>query len=158
MSRLYGPVRLSLVVLVVSCLGLGLWETKGQDKDKEPAAKAKAPMEGAWNQASQIDAETGKSVTLPDGVKMTKIITGGRWNWTVVTEGRIVAAAGGTYTLKDDVFTENVMFIAGDTLKHLVGKSFAYPVKIEDGKWHLQGTFKLDEGDMVIDEIWERCE
>ncbi len=156
MSRVYGPVRLSLVVLAGSCLGLGFWEVQGQDK--EPAAKAKAPMEGAWNQVSQIDAATSKAVTPPDGVKMTKLVSGGRWIWTIVIDGRIVAAAGGNYTFKDDVFTENVTFVASDSHKHLVGKSFAYPLKIEDGKWHLQGTFKLDEGEMVIDEIWERCE
>jgi hypothetical protein len=159
MRRNFVSVRSSFVVLAVSGLALAIWGgwSPVQAQDKEPRAKTKAAVEGAWKLVGQINATTGKLAKIPDGIEMTKLITGGRFAWTVVRDGKVVMTAGGSYTLKDDVFTEKVTFVAPDNQKPLMGKSFAYPIKFEDGKWHLKATFKVDDREMAIDEIWERC-
>jgi hypothetical protein len=159
MRRNFVSVRPSLVVLVVSGLALAIGGVRNpvRAQDKEPTAKPKASVEGAWKQVGQINPTTGKLVKFPDGIEMTKLITGGRFAWTVVRDGKVVMTAGGSYTIKDGVFTEKVTFVAPDSQTPLMGKSFAYPIKFEDGKWHLKATFKVDDRQMAIDEFWERC-
>jgi hypothetical protein len=159
MRRNFVSVRSSFAVLVVVGLALATWGSRSpvRAQDNAPTAKPKASVEGAWKQVGQINPTTGKLEKFPDGVEMTKLITGGRFAWIVVGEGKVLASAGGTYTIKDDVFTEKVSFVGSDSHNHLMGKSFAYPIKFEDGKWHLKASFKLDDREMAIDELWERC-
>jgi hypothetical protein len=157
--RIFASIRLSSVVLVAGVLTVAVRERccEVRAQDNAQATKSRASVEGAWKQAGQIDRSTEKLTTLPEGIEQVKLITGGRFNWTVTQDGKLLASAGGSYTIKDGVYTEKVTFVASDSHKHLLGKSFAYPIRFEDGKWHLKATFKLDDGEMAIDELWQRC-
>ena len=53
-------------------------------------------------------------------------------------------------------YTENVVFPSRSNQQAMVGKSFTFSWKIEDGKWHHQGTLKSATPGRKIHEIWER--
>ena len=84
-------------------------------------------------------------------------VTGGRFVWTVVQNGRIVSAAGGKYTVDKDKFTESIEYIHGDGIASFVGKTFDFTWKLDGDTWHKVGTIKVNDQDYKIDEKWERC-
>ena len=128
-----------------------------QDAEKDKAkAKEKSPLEGAWQLVSAKDPRSGEMRKLPAGLEMTKLVVGGRYVWMVVQNDKVVAGAGGHYTVDDDSYTEDVQFPLGKNQQGMVGKSFKFTWKIEDGKWHHKGTLKAGNAEQEIDEIWER--
>jgi hypothetical protein len=127
----------------------------GQDAAKEKA-KAKAPLDGAWRLVSAKDPRNGQMRKLPEGLEMTKLIVGGRYVWTVVQGGKVRAGAGGSYTVEGEEYTENVVFTVAENQQAMVGKSFNFSWKIEDGKWYHKGTLKVGNVTQEVDEIWER--
>lgn len=147
--------HVSRIALAVAGLALLALPTAVPTAAQE-AAKAKTPLDGAWRLVSVKDQASGETRSLPDGIEMTKLVVGGRFAWTVVRDGQVVAGAGGRYAVEDDSYTETVTYAAGEGQKPLVGRSFRLTWKIEDGKWHHKGTLKLDGAEQPIDEIWER--
>ena len=85
---------------------------------------------------------------------MSKLIVGGRYVWTVVQAGKVKAGAGGSYTVEGEEYTENVVFTVAENQQAMVGKSFNFSWKIEDGKWYHKGTLKIGNNAQEIDEIW----
>jgi hypothetical protein len=93
---------------------------------------------------------------VPPGFEMTKLIVDGRYIWTVVQNGTVIAGAGGSYTTTDNAYTETVTFGMTNRQQPMVGRSFSFTWKFEDGKWHHKGILKVNVGQQEIDEIWER--
>ena len=93
---------------------------------------------------------------LPAQIEMTKLVIGGRYVWSVAQNGKAVAGAGGNYTTGDGDYTEEATFAIGQNQQGMVGKSFKFTWKIEDGKWYHKGTLKVGNAEQEIDEIWER--
>jgi hypothetical protein len=155
--------NLSLIIsgLVLSFLGHALFSSAAapralaQDADKAKS-NARSQLDGAWRLVSAKDPNSGEMRKLPDVLEMTKLVVGGRFAWTVVQEGKVVAGAGGRYTVQDDAYTEEVLFSLAANQEPLVGKSFKFSWKIQDGKWHHQGKLKVQNAEQDIDEIWER--
>lgn len=148
--------RLSVCAgLAVALVGFfGLWVHEARTQDTPPGA---SKLEGAWRLISSKNGEAAEQTKTPEGVEQVKLVIGGRFIWTVVQDGKLVAGAGGTYTVKGDTFTEHVAFVSSENVEVLRGKDFSFTWKIEDGKWHHTGTLKLGDSDVKIDEIYERC-
>jgi hypothetical protein len=153
-SSLLAGLALALLAPVLVLLGpAGRAVGQGAAKEK---AKAKAPLDGAWRLVSAKDPRNGQMRKLPEGIEMTKLIVGGRYVWTVVQGGKVRAGAGGSYTVEGEEYTENVVFTVAENQQAMVGKSFNFSWKIEDGKWYHKGTLKIGNSAQEIDEIWER--
>jgi hypothetical protein len=123
------------------------------DKDKAKPG----PLEGAWRLVTYQNGDAAEPRKLPEGFEQIKLVTGGRFVWTLVQDGRVTAGAGGKYTVEGDRYVEHVDFVVGEDLKSFVGNDHPFTWKIEDGKWHHTGVTKSDQGDYKIDEVWERC-
>lgn len=73
-------------------------------------------------------------------------------------DGRVVAAAGGRYTVDKDKYTESIEYIYGQGVPEtFVGSSFDFTWKVDGDTWHKVGTIQVNGQDCKIDEKWERC-
>jgi len=146
---------LSLVALTAFALTvLPARDVRSQD---EKRGDKPSPIEGAWTMVEQKNGEAQAYQKLPEGTEQIKYVTGGRFVWTVVREGRILAAAGGTYTVDKDKYVESITYIHGEGQAELVGKTFDFTWKVDGNTWHHVGTIKVGDQDFKIDEKWERC-
>lgn len=69
--------------------------------------------------------------------------------------GVIFRSAGGSYTLRGDIYTETPVYGLSPDFTLVKGKEQAFTCRIEGGKWYHNG--KLNNG-LTIEEIWERVE
>ena len=83
--------------------------------------------------------------------KTMKILTGTHFQWIAFnTEtGEFFGTGGGSYSAKDDVYTENIKFFSRD--KSRVGASLSFNFEVEGKDWHHKG--KSSKGDPIY-EIW----
>jgi hypothetical protein len=70
-------------------------------------------------------------------------------------DGKVTRAAGGSYSLKGEVYEETPEYGIGEDFEVIKGKPQAFKWKVEGNKWYHKG--KLSTG-FVIDEVWERVE
>ena len=144
MTRAYRSVGIGLIALT----GLAL-SALADDKT--------APIEGAWKQLESKNGDAGAYQKPPDGVEMTDYIVGGRFVWTIVQNGRLVAAAGGRYKSEGEKFTEIIEYVSGEGVpESFAGSSFDFTVKIDGAAMTKVGTIKVNGKDYKIDEKWER--
>jgi hypothetical protein len=118
-------------------------------------ASPKPTLDGAWRLVSIKDARTQRMGQLPAGLEMIKLLVGGRYSMTGVQNGKAVAGMGGRYKVNGESYTEEVTYALGNNNQVMVGHSFDFTWKIEDGKWHHMGTLKIGTAAQEIDEIWE---
>jgi hypothetical protein len=123
---------------------------------EKPDDKA-SPIEGAWTLVEQKNGDAQEYQKQPEGTEMTKFVTGGRFVWVVVNEGRIVSAAGGKYKIDNDKYTESIEYCHGEGNSTLVGKSFDFTWKMDGKTWLHTGVIKVSGQDLKIDEKWQRC-
>jgi hypothetical protein len=119
--------------------------------------KAKS-IDGAWRQVEQKNGEAQEYSKLPDGTEMVDHIVGGRFVWTIVQGGKVIAVAGGRYKAEKDKFTERIEYVSGQGVpESFVGNSFEFTVKFDGDTFTKVGTIKVNGQDYKIDEKWERC-
>jgi hypothetical protein len=147
--RLAGPCLAALTALALIVLPVRTVHSQ----DTKPS-----PLEGAWKQVAQKNGDAADYQKPPEGTEMIKYVTGGRFVWTIVKDGRVLAAAGGTYTVdKDNKYSESIEYTHGEGQEPLVGKTFNFTWKIEGNTWLHVGELKLGDQTVKIDEKWERC-
>jgi hypothetical protein len=124
------------------------------DEPKKADAQPENKLVGTWKRISaKFD---GQESTLPQGFTQLKHVTPTQFMWALYGEdGKVVAALGGTYTLKGDEYVETPEYGVGDGLDPLKGKQQVFKWKIEGNKWYHTG--KLSSG-LAIEEVWERVE
>jgi hypothetical protein len=155
MTRTGRTAGLGLVVLTAFALTvLPARDVRSQD-DKR--GDKPSPVEGAWKLVEQKNGEAQDYQKPPEGTEMIKYVTGGRFVWTVVKDGRILAAAGGKYTVDKDKYTESIEYIHGEGQASFVGKTFDFTWKVDGNTWLHVGAVKVEDRDFKIDEKWERC-
>jgi hypothetical protein len=125
-----------------------------------PAGRADKPVEGQ-NSGAKLDGawrlvgiRDGDEYRKPEGWEQHKLVVGGRFNWTTSKDGKILYSAGGKCAFDGDVYTESVEF--AHERDFLVGKEVKCTWKLDGDKWYHKGTIKTDQGDLTIDELWER--
>jgi hypothetical protein len=124
----------------------------------EKADDKACPLDGAWKLVESKNGEAQEYQKPPEGSQMTKFVTGGRFIWVIVSEGRITAAAGGKYKVDKDKYTEIIEYCHGDGQVSLVGKTFDFTWKMDGKTWMHSGVIKVNDQDVKIDEKWERCD
>lgn len=116
-----------------------------------------ASVEGAWKQVEAKNGDAAAYQKPPDGVEMTDYIVAGRFVWTVVQNGKVIAAAGGRYKSEGDKFTEIIEYVSGEGVpESFVGSSFDFTIKIDGDTMTKVGTIKVSGSDYKIDEKWAR--
>ena len=71
--------------------------------------------------------------------KTLKMLAGGRFQWIDYDTSKkgIYGTGGGTYTLLDGKYVENIEFFSRDS--KTVGKSLVFDYEIKEGDWHHKG-------------------
>ncbi len=104
-------------------------------------------MQGTW----KVVENNGKPVS--PSFEHIKLITNNSFFWyRSDSEGNVYTGAGGFYTLKDDVYTENITSTLPG-MSRFLGKKGVYEVKIEGNKMYVSGILN---GTIKITEVWER--
>jgi hypothetical protein len=141
--------RFSVVALPVALLALGVPATPADKPEGTPKAASK--LDGAWR---LVGVRAGEEYSKPESWDQYKLVVGGRFIWTSSQDGKILYAAGGRCTVEGDRYTEFIEY--AHERPTLVGKEAKFTWKLDGDKWYHKGTIKTDEGDIPIDELWER--
>ena len=149
--------KAGLFVIALTAFALPLLLTRAVLSQVEKPDDKPWPVEGAWKLIEQKNGDAQNYEKPPEGTEMIKYITGGRFIWTVVKEGRILSAAGGKYSVGKDKYTEIIEYVHGDGAASLAGKSFDFTWKVDGNTWVHAGTIVVDNQSIKIDEKWERC-
>lgn len=107
---------------------------------------------GCWRINGRI--RDGKmSEMKPAPRKTLKILSGTRFQWMAInTETKeFFGTGGGSYTLKDGVYTEHIEFFSRDSSR--VGRNLSFSAKVTDSIWHHSGSSSQGE---PIQETWTR--
>jgi hypothetical protein len=113
----------------------------------------KTPLAALWQITARENKE-GKMTEMPKSARKTiKLLTDTRFQWAAInTEtGEFFGTGGGTYTLKDGKYTENIEFFSRDSSR--VGATLSFDAAVKDNKWQHSG--KSSTGNPV-NEIWEK--
>lgn len=73
---------------------------------------------------------------------------------TYLNNGKTVRTIGGTYQLKKDQYTEDIVY--ADEKNNLQNTQSVFTIKLEKNKMHITG--KIANGKLDLDEVWERVE
>jgi hypothetical protein len=90
---------------------------------------------------------------FPESQQRIKLITETHFTWVQFDAAtmKVGAAAGGTYSLSGNTYTESIDFGLGmDTYS---GAKHAFTIRVEGDKFFLSGS--LADG-LMIEEVWER--
>ena len=92
---------------------------------------------------------------LPKGARDIKILSGGNFMFAAYdTEtGKPLYAAGGTYRLDGDSYTEHMSFASDRIAPGLVGKDQSFTIKVSGDTFTQTGT--LTNG-KALSEVWKR--
>ncbi len=110
----------------------------------------KGSLSGAWLiTGRERDGEMSRREPGPR--KTMKILSDSRFQWIAYnTETKqFMGTGGGTYTAKDNEYTENIEFFSRDSSR--VGASLSFEFGIENGEWHHKG---LSSKGNPIHEVW----
>jgi len=151
MTRTFRTAGFGLVALIAFALTV-LPARAFRSPDDKPG-----PVDGAWSLVESKNGDAKEYQKLPEGTEEIKYVTGGRFVWTVVKEGRILAAAGGKYKVDKDKYTETIEYTHGEGQASLVGKTVDFTWKVDGNTWLHVGVIKVNDQDFKIDEKWERC-
>jgi|tagenome__1003787_1003787.scaffolds.fasta_scaffold18741030_1 hypothetical protein len=150
--------RLAVAVVCVAGLCLGVATLRGEDAKTAGASIAKSAdlrtaLVGTWKMTSmKINGEKNE---LPDQAVTYKHVTPAGFTWLSYEKesGKMFRAAGGTYTLKGDDYTETTQYGMGDSFGSMKDASHPFKCRIEGDTWYHVG--RLADG-TTIDEQWTR--
>ena len=153
------PLRKAgLGLVALAAIALTVLPARDARSDDAKAGEKPSPVEGAWKHVEQKNGDAQDYQKLPEGMEMVICITGGRFVWTVVKDGKIVTAAGGKYKVDKDTYSEIIEFVHGAGVPaSFVGSTFDFTAKVDGDTWHKVGTIKVSGQDYKIDEKWRRC-
>lgn len=112
-------------------------------------------LASGW-QISARATPSGEMRAMPPAARKTlKILTGTRFQWIAMnTEtGEFSGTGGGTYTLKNGVYTEHIEFFSRDNGR--VGASLSFDAEVKGEDWIHSG--KSSKG-QPIKEVWSKIE
>ena len=122
--------------------------------DKEKPAKVAAGLAGTWQLVSTKYGDAKEFTDYPADRVRLKLITATHFTWLdyPADSKKIASAAGGSYTLDADAYTESVEFV-GEGMESYLGKKQTFKVKVEGDKLTQSG--QLSDG-LKIEEVWRR--
>lgn len=112
-----------------------------------------APLAGVWHITERL--QDGKLVPIHQtGPRKTlKILTKSRFQWAAINPAtkEFFGTGGGTYTLANGKYTEQIEFFSRDSNR--VGASLQFNGDLKNGHWHHSGLSSRGE---KIYEVWSR--
>lgn len=117
---------------------------------------ANVPMAGAWHITEKADDQGNLVKIHQEGTRKTiKLLSKTHFQWFAIDPAvkKVYAAGGGTYTVKDGKYTENIQFFLKDNNR--TGTSLKFDWKLDNGRWDHSG--KSSDG-KPVHEIWEKVQ
>jgi hypothetical protein len=124
-----------------------------QSKDINEEKVGQSQLIGTWRLVSmKVD---GVDRTTPDVFITLKHITPEGFVWLShdKSTGRIVRAAGGTYTLSGNMYTERIEYGIGSDYEVIKASQHSFTARIAGDIWYHVGYLANGQ---TIDEVWER--
>ena len=133
-------------LLALFCLILLATQTVSGEDQKPDREQLTRDLQGTWECASFPE--------WPKEILHIKHVTPTHYTWVTYDRGNnsIMATSGGTWSIKDDKYTETCEF-ASDTHQHLRGKTFTFAIKVAGDKWDLMG---VPGTEIEVNEVWKR--
>jgi hypothetical protein len=150
---------------------VGLTVANFYTTDKNDLSLSEGPLAGNWNRIDEskspktmnatwrIKAREGsdfKMQTILKGSRKTlKILSGRRFQWAAFNTDthQFFGTGGGTYTVKDGKYTENIEFFSRDNKR--VGASLTFDCVVNGKDWTHAGQSSMGTR---VHEIWEKEE
>lgn len=110
-------------------------------------------LQGTWKAMESSGRAT------PEGYTTLKHITPTHFMWTMFDkEGNIISGAGGTYTLKEGVYTETILYTLPG-MQSYKGRHASFNVKVDGKILTMSGYLEVKkDAKLQFSEKWERIE
>lgn len=142
----------------------------GSSKDvQEPKLPNGEDLVGTWELVKMKTEDATSYTDIPKFVIYRKMITKKHFTWiSYDADGNEVnGMGGGTYTLKNGTYIENIEYFFPQS--GLIGDAIPFDCKIVDGEWHHKGYIQHREYDAEkdrqvvvrterIEEVWRRID
>ena len=146
--------RLAALAVCAAGLCFGVVTLRGEAPEK-PAKSAdlRPALVGTWKMTSM--KVNGRQSNLPESSVTYKHVTPGGFTWLSYNkeDGKIFRAAGGSYTLNGDDYTETIEYGTGDDFEGIKNASHSFKCRIEGDTWFNVGSLA---GGTTLDEQWTR--
>jgi hypothetical protein len=146
--------KFSALCLVVA---IAIAATSAIARADDPKAESKGgenKLVGTWRLISAKYG--GMEFKFPEGTTMVKHVTPAQFMWaTYDKDGNVSRAAGGTYSLKGEVYEETPEYGVGNDFELIKGKSHVFKWKVDGKNWFHDGKLS---NDLTIEEVWERVD
>lgn len=141
-------------ILMLAVVGITLGGPLGRTAGVAPGqADLRSRLVGTWRlMAMKVN---GHANTLPQSAVTYKHVTPQGFMWLSYEKGtgKVFRAAGGTYTLRGNTYTEHIEYGLGDDYQVIRNSSSTFTVEVTGTRWHHTG--RLANG-TTLDEVWER--
>ena len=142
------------MTLVPLFVGLAMTSTYTAADVSKGEVKPQNPLVGTWTLVSAKYG--GREFQFPEGTTHVKHVTPTHFMWaTYERDGQVTRAAGGIYSLKEDMYTETPNYGVGDDFAIIKGKAQSFKCKVDGNKWYHDGKLS---NDLTIEEVWVRAE
>jgi hypothetical protein len=147
-------MHMSRMFNLMACVAVLIAATQVVADEPKSDSKTDNKLIGTWKLVSA--KYDGKDSNLLETTTTLKHITPTQMMWVSYDmDGKVTRAAGGTYTLKGDDFSDTPEYGVGSDFSAVKGETHTFKCKIEGNKWYHTG--KLASG-LKIEEVWERVE
>ena len=126
---------------------------RGDTSTAPTSADLRTALVGTWKMASM--KINGEDSDLPAEAVTYKHVTPGGFTWLSYHKdtGEVFRAAGGTYTLKGDSYTEKIEYGMSSDFNVIKNGTHTFKCRIEGDTWHHTG--QLSNG-TKLEEQWTR--
>ena len=146
--------RTFLLILAMAALTIVVLTTGGCNNELFNSKKSSDSILGTWQLASyKYGSNQSNFIDASPGQRHIKLITETYFTWIItdtITK-KVYSAAGGTYTLSGNTYTESIDFGLG--MDTYLGHKHIFTIKVEGDMFFLSGS--LADG-LKIEEIWQR--
>ena len=114
----------------------------------------KSKLEGVWKKQTYTDIY---EIVHEWQREKYKFISKERFAWMDFDEdtGQVFGTGGGTYTFDGKTYTETLEYYLEDST--VIGTKIIFTAEFKQGKWFHKGVFSTPNGDIQINEVWERA-
>jgi hypothetical protein len=119
------------------------------------APETRTAIVGTWRLVSYNYQEKGDLMPVPAEMVRIKHITPGHFQWVAydAKTKKVVATAGGRWTMDGSKYTETVEYGSGDDYEVVKDQDHSFTMTVEGDRLHQKG--KLASG-LTIDELYDR--
>jgi|WetSurMetagenome_2_1015567.scaffolds.fasta_scaffold102451_1 hypothetical protein len=142
-----------LLAMVCGCNKNAVVKSSPAAEESMKAEQLRSRLVGTWVEVSmKVD---GRDRSTPQDLATYKHITpvGFMWLSHDRLTGRIIRAAGGTYILSGNVYTEKIEYGIGSDYEVIRNSQASFTATVDGDKWYHKGSLANGQ---TIDEIWER--